>query len=403
MRVVFVGRPNSGKSSLFNLFVPNYKNSVVSPVEGVTKDWRSARSTFGWEVIDTPGFEDAYPPVWWDIFADDLVIWMLDSTQGITSLDNEIFKFVIKHPNVVLCWNKHDLHKEPHYKSQGLKTFTISTKTRHGLSDFTEFIEGQVQRPSEEQTEEEELAERVKSKSFIVVGQPNAGKSSLVNALLKQSRVLVSSTPGTTVDCVDIDAKFGTICDTPGIKRRKYEGYMNRAIYNAKERIEHFRGVVLYVIDASQPSVTQDLKLAGMLWSTENPILCLLNKWDLVDAKKISQGWLQEIRRAAPTMIVLPISTKTRLNLAKINQTACMLMKKWSTRITTGELNRWSQKVIMPHQSKIQYIAQVGVCPPKLFLAGKKIAVNEKRYIVRKFRDAFKFNSIPIQVEKDIF
>ena len=390
MKVVLVGKPNSGKSSLFNKFVTRAGFSVVSPEPGVTKDWRVVVSRYGWEVVDTPGFEDFNEPFWWNDVSEDLHLWIIDASTSITDLDHRIAR-LLKKRNTIICFNKCDIVSEVHTQNWGFESVELSARTGVGIMDLVDRISLIC-----------DVIVEPKPCNYMVIGQPNAGKSSLINVLASKNRVLVSDTPGTTVDFVDVDCPIGIVRDTPGIKRRKYDGFMSDAVKNAVYRIREFKGVLLMVIDASQMSVSQDLRLASLAWSTGNPVLCLLNKCDLMRGS-ISREWVKTIYKAAPTLQLMQVSTKTMLNISKISSKAQILADRWSARIGTGALNRWCSNVVMPHHSTIKYIAQVDTSPPKLFIAGKKLGESEKRFIARKFRTGFKFDSVPIQIENDIY
>lgn len=404
MRIAIVGLPNAGKSSLFNKLVKQLDRAVVSSSPHTTRDWKEACSKQGWLIIDTPGIASFQQPSWWIGFSADIYIWMHDSSRRCEQIDFEIADWLRKTDKpVILCLNKCDLPTLSDV-SHGFKTQLLSTKTNSGFpqlrSSIHKFDSSIVSESSHPPT-----PKPTPPPQLIILGQPNAGKSSLCNALHGSSRVVISATPGTTVDTIILDTPIGTIKDTPGLKRRKYKGYMSDAVVNLRRQLECFRGVILYAIDASQPLVSQDLRLAKLAWDTGNPVLLLLNKYDLAPARNepISPEWLKSVQRIIPGAEPLKISALQHTNLDKLQKHIELLQESWSRVISTNLLNKWSAGLRLASRAVIKYVSQPETCPPTLYVSGRHLQTIDLRFIARKFREDFNLPAIPVRIGKKIY
>lgn len=392
MAVVLVGKPNAGKSSLFNTLVDYYDFSVVGAQAGITRDWKRATSKHGWSVVDTPGIEGFQKPSWWSSVDAKLYLWVVDSGVPLSDLDVRISQSLRGLP-VILCANKSDLGN-PLERDFGMPVAMVSAKTGAGIKDLLDMINKGL--PSSLPVAQ------LPDDKFMIIGQPNAGKSSLVNALSGSSRVAVSDVGGTTVDVVDVECKVGVLSDTPGIKRREYDGFMYDAVSYAIKKVRNFRGVLLLVVDATKESVSQDLRLARFAWSAGNPVLILLNKCDSVGGN-VSKRWTEMIARALPNPLILQVSAHSGKNLDKIFVYANKLHKSWLKRISTPEINKWCESVIKQKIGNIKYITQTETAPPKLVISGRRLADKDYKCVCKEFRKHFEFNATPIRVGKKFY
>lgn len=389
-RLVLLGKPNVGKSSLINKLVPRIERSVVSSTEGTTVDYREVSSKWGWRIVDTPGILAFERPRWWFLMQEsDLCVWVTDKNSCFDQLDCYIADLV-RSVGGVVCANKCDQRCERVESVMGLECLEVSAYTCAGIDDLVSYANDSL--------DTHRRSTQTTNCDYMIVGQPNAGKSSIANALHGSGAVNVSAVAGSTVDAVTLKSSIGDIQDTPGMKRRAYKSFMSQSIESVERKLKLFKGIVMLVIDITEELVSQDLRMGAMIWRSGNPVLVLLNKCDLVQGK-ISPQWRARISVAIPGAKTLRVSAKNRTNLGQVSTQCRQLHTKWHERVSTGRLNRWCRGVL----AKISYISQVDVAPPKLFIAGKDITESDYRLIARKFREDFGFGSVPIKINSRTF
>ena len=428
--IAIVGRPNVGKSTLFNKLIGE-RRSIVEDTPGVTRDriygeceWSGRRMT----VIDTGGIE----PKTDDnilksmrlqaeiaIESADVIVFMTDVKAGLVADDRDIAVMLKKSGKpVILCVNKCDRVGQPPYEyyeffELGYEEEPIILSSLHGTGtgDLLDAVIKNL--PSE--TEEEEENDRIK---IAVIGKPNAGKSSLINRILGSDRMIVSPIAGTTRDAVDtnIDNSHGkyTLIDTAGIRRSakvndRIEKYSVLRAHMAVERAD----VCFLVIDATEGITEQDEKIAGIAHETGKPCIIAVNKWDAIEK---DGGTYEEYRKDiynslsymtyAP-MITLSAKTGQRVdNLFDLVNTA---YEHSCLRIGTGALNdvlREAMERVQPPSDKgkrlkIYYMTQVSVCPPTFVIFCNDVELfhfSYRRYIENTLRTVFDFSGTPINI-----
>jgi len=427
--IAVVGRPNVGKSTLFNKLVGK-RLSIVEDTPGVTRDriyakveWQNRFAT----LIDTGGIEMFSNDVLLSqmrrqaqiaIDSADVILFVTELTAGITAADSEIASMLKKSGKpVVLCVNKCDSVGEPplgFYEFYNLclgDPMPVSSIHGHGTGDLLDKIFEEL--PSED--EEDYPEDYIK---VAVIGKPNVGKSSLVNKLAGEERVIVSDIAGTTRDAVDtvIENEFGkfVFIDTAGIRRQKkvdeaIEKYSVLRSYMAVERSD----VCIIMIDGTEGFTEQDSKVAGYAHDQGKACIIAVNKWDAVEKddrtmreyeKKLEVDF--SFMPYAPFMF---ISAKTGQRVSKLYEMICYVREQNCRRIQTGLLNDMlaeaTAKVQPPSDKgkrlKIYYITQASVCPPTFvcFVNNNELFhFSYQRYIENQIRSTFGLEGTPIKI-----
>lgn len=426
--VAIVGRPNVGKSTFFN-YLAGRRISIVEDTPGVTRDriyteveWRSRKFT----LIDTGGIE----PYSEDrimqqmksqaeiaIETADVIVFMVDMKDGLTASDNEVATILRKSKKpVILVVNKvdrvGDLPPEVYeFYNLGIgELMTVSSIHGLGMGDLLDEIYEHFPDEVDEEYDEEVI-------KVAVIGKPNAGKSSLINKVLGEERVIVSDIPGTTRDAIDTyveneEGKFVFI-DTAGIRRQSkiyenIERYSTIRSWTAIERSD----VCLIMIDAEDGVTEQDTKIAGYAHEQGKASIVVVNKWDLVEK---DTGTLEEYRKTVLEKLgfmlyapVIFISAKTGQRVNKIYELIKYVANQAAMRISTGVLNdllNEATAMVQPPSDKgkrlkIYYMTQASVKPPTFVLFINSIDLmhySYERYLENKLRKSFGFEGTPIK------
>lgn len=429
--VAIVGRPNVGKSTLFNKLVGD-RISIVEDTPGVTRDriyheieW-TGRTLM---LIDTGGIEPKtddlilkYMRLQAEIAIDtaDVIIFMTDVKTGLTADDRDIARMLLKsNKPVVLCVNKVDKIGDLPYEfyefyELGFISDPIPVSSIHGtgsgdlLDKVLEFLPDE----NEEEPEDDDAI------SVAVIGKPNAGKSSIINKILGEERLIVSNIPGTTRDAINtrVENTFGkyVFVDTAGIRRKsRVDDRIEKfSVLRSKMAVENANVCVL-MIDASEGITEQDEHIAGLAHEAGKPTIIVVNKWDLIEKdNKTVNEFTQKIRTSLAYMPYAPIlfiSAKTGQRIDKLFEFINYVHEQSLLRISTGMLNDVLNDAVTKVQPpsdkgrrlKIYYMTQVGVAPPTFVIFcndAELFHFSYQRYIENKIREVFGFSGTPIKI-----
>ncbi|MHB8062381.1 MAG: ribosome biogenesis GTPase Der [Ruminiclostridium sp.] len=426
--VAVVGRPNVGKSTFFN-YLAGRRISIVEETPGVTRDriyteieWRSKKFT----LIDTGGIEPYSEDIIMQqmkrqaeiaIETADVIIFMVDAKEGMTATDKEVATMLRKSQKpVILTVNKVDRVGDPPpevYEFYNLAMgdmAIISSVHGLGMGDLLDTIFEHFTEDVDNEEDEEVI-------KVAVVGKPNAGKSSLINSILGEDRVIVSDIPGTTRDAIDThivnDGQKYTFIDTAGLRKRSkinetIEKYSTIRSWTAIERAD----VCLIMIDAEDGITEQDTKIAGYAHEQGKASIIVINKWDLV---KKETGTLEEYRKKVQEGLgfmtyapVLFISAKTGQRVKNIYELITFVANQSAFRISTGMLNdliNEATAMVQPPSDKgkrlkIYYMTQIGVKPPTFVVFVNDMELfhySYERYLENQLRKTFGFEGTPIR------
>ncbi|HWR18183.1 MAG TPA: ribosome biogenesis GTPase Der [Clostridia bacterium] len=426
--VAVVGRPNVGKSTFFNKIIGR-RIAIVEDTPGVTRDriYGDAQwLTHDFTLIDTGGIEPEKDDIIsaqmrrqaeLAIETADVILFLVDGREGITASDEDVAALLRRSKKpVVLAVNKVDNQKFEDsvydFYSLGIgDPFTISAEQGLGLGDLLDEIVKHF--------DESTIPEREDETKIAVVGKPNVGKSSLVNALLGQERTIVSDIPGTTRDAIDSPFTYNgenyILIDTAGIRRKRaiedesIERYSVIRSLGAVRRAD----VVLIVVDASEGMSEQDVRIAGYVHEEGKASVLIVNKWDKIEKDTHTMNEFQKkLASDLAFMDYVPmlfISAKTGQRVPKVLETAKMAYVQNCTRIKTGTLNDVVAEAVSMNEPpsdkgrrlKIYYATQTGIKPPTfvLFVNDPDIMhFSYKRYLENYFRKSFGFTATPLRI-----
>lgn len=420
--VAIVGRPNVGKSTLFNALAGE-QISIIQDTPGVTRDRIYATATWlekTYTLIDTGGIEPASEDVILSkmreqaeiaIASADVIIFVVDRKQGLQDADYEVANMLRKSGKpVVLCVNKVDNFETQmadvyEFYNLGIgDPIAVSAISKKNLGDLLEETFKRAELTDEE--EEEDSRPRI-----AVIGKPNVGKSSLVNRLANEERVIVSNVAGTTRDAIDTTVKYGdreyVLIDTAGLRRKNKitEEIERFSIIRAVTAVER-ADVVLLLVDASEGITEQDAKIAGIAHERGKGIIVVVNKWDLVEKDdKTIYRFTEKIEQTLSFMTyaeIMFVSVKTGQRIDKLFMMIDAVISNQNLRIATGVLNEIITQATVMQQPpsdkgkrlKIYYATQVSVKPPTfvIFVNDKELMhFSYVRYLENQIREAFGF------------
>ncbi|MGD9628287.1 MAG: ribosome biogenesis GTPase Der [Pyrinomonadaceae bacterium] len=437
--VAIIGRPNVGKSTLFNRLTGS-RRSIVGDEPGITRDriygdveWRSKV----FELVDTGGIvpdDEAIIPA--NIFkqasfaidSSEAIIWVVDARAGVTPLDEEISVFLrnIGKP-VFIAANKSETRKVEEEAAEfyrfGFEMIPLSAEHGTSVGDLLEAVFDALTFDEETQEQEHEDIR------LAIVGRPNVGKSSILNKILGEERVIVSPIAGTTRDAIDtkltVDGQNFQIIDTAGIRRKGKTTEMAEklSVVMAKKALER-ADVTVLVIDAEEGVTALDANIGGYAVDSGCSVIIAVNKWDAVEEKETNTVYEfeRELRRHMKFLEWAPmvtISALTGQRVTKILPLVVQANEARNTRVPTSQLNKFFEESISQPRGgtapapvkggvsrlKVQYITQGGMRPPLFILftsGGSKAGLHFSylRYIENRLRDAFGFFATPIRIKE---
>ncbi len=439
--VALVGRPNVGKSTLFNWMVGSRK-ALVEDTPGLTRDRNYAEVTIrdrSFTVVDTGGFEPTTDDVvltqmrnqtMFAIEEADLIIFMGDAKAGLTPSDREIVRTLAQsNKPVFYAVNKVDSEKHENlavdFYGLGVEiVFPVSARTGFGSDDLVEALfehippNPEIDREFDEEVDEDTPAEAAVPR-VAVVGRPNVGKSTLINLLLGQERLVANPKPGTTRDSIDAvvrnHGKEYLFIDTAGIRRRSriVDVIEKFSVIKAFGTITRAQ-IVLVMLDATELVTDQDARIAGFAHERGKAIVIILNKWDLVAKDSKTHGaYLEKVRTALKYLDhapILTISATEGTRAVKIFPVIDELYQQYNKRIGTSPLNDFLETVKERHppgthrgnkRIKIYYMTQVRTAPPTFaFFCNhpESIHFSYQRFLENQLREAFGFGGSPLRL-----
>ena len=426
-----MGRPNVGKSTLFNRLCRK-RSAIVDFEAGITRDRKYEDVEWNgkiFKLVDTGGIvfnsietidKMVLHQVMLAIDESDLIIFMVDAQTGTTDIDKEIAKILYPHKDkVMLVANKADNEKYEWEVYDFLQlgfgdVIPISAAQGRNTGDFLDAVIERI--PGTQsifQLEEKSSATRI-----AVVGKPNVGKSSIVNLLLGNPKLIVTEIPGTTRDAIDSPFRYHNkdyvLIDTAGLRRKTRVNY-GVEYFSTLRTIEAIDrcDIVVLVLTADEELSVQDIKIASYAKRKMKEIMVVYNKWDLIEKETNTiNKYLKELHYQMPFLQFAPvlfISAKTTQRIHRIMETVAKIEEESEKRISTAELNRFMEKVIMhrppTHPSgrhiKIYYITQAAVKPPTFIFfcnTPSLITENYRRYLHNQLREMFKFEGVSIKL-----
>ncbi len=426
--IAIIGRPNVGKSSLFNA-ICRRRMAIVEPTAGVTRDRITAVQAIGdryYELVDTGGHgivdrddldEHVERQILYAIDQADLILFVVDARDGLMPLDRETSKLLRRHTERVrIIANKVD---EPHMTGL-VGEFTklgfgdaLPVSAAHGLgrSELLKLI-----RQSLEASQSERPADPIMK--MALVGKRNSGKSTFINALAGEERVIVSETPGTTRDSIDVrfqkDGRSLIAIDTAGVrKKNKLADDIEFYAYTRAARSVSLADVILFLIDASVPVSQVDKRLGRLIVTERKPCVFVLNKWDLAKDRTSTEQYGEYLTKVLPELDYAPVVFTTASvgrNIDSAVDLASELFKQAGTRVGTGRLNVALQEALAAHTPspkrgkrapKFYYATQVSTRPPTIVVfvnSAELVTINYQRFLLNRLRHTLPFSEIPIEL-----
>ena len=433
LKIAIVGRPNVGKSTLFNRLAGRAL-AIVDDRPGVTRDRKFATGRLGdldLELIDTAGYEDItdeslqarmQAQTERAIEDADLVLFVMDAREGVTPLD-DIFAELLRRANkpVLLVANKTEGRAGD---AGAMEAFSlglggpvqISATHGEGMSDLYAAVR---ELAPEAGTDEDEEFEGDKPIRIAVVGRPNAGKSTLVNRLVGEDRLLTGPEAGITRDSIPVEWTWEgrriRLVDTAGLRRKaKVQEKLEKLSTQDTLRSLVFAEIVLLIMDATHPFEIQDLQIADLTEREGRGLVFVLAKWDLVkDPQATLKALQEEAERALPQLKGAPVvalSAETGRGLERLMPAVLKVHKDWSTKVKTHDLNDWMKMAIQRHPPPAvngrrinpKYMAQTKARPPTFVLfatRAESLPDSYKRYLINGLRLSFDLPGVPIRLQ----
>ncbi len=432
--VAIIGRPNVGKSTLFNRLVGK-RIALVDDRPGVTRDRREGDAHLlglDFRLVDTAGFEDedaatlpgrmrAQTQAAVDMA--DVALFVIDARAGLVPLDEEIARWLRgSRTPVVLVANKAEGSSGDggFYEAFSLgfgDPVALSAEHGEGLADLFEALLPHLDRAVDDMEEEEEDREDGPLK-LAIVGRPNAGKSTLVNKLLGEDRMITGPEAGITRDSISIEWEFEgravRLIDTAGLRRKaKVDDKLERLSAADTAHAIDFAEVVVLLLDATRGLEAQDLRIADQIFTEGRAMVIALNKWDVAEGQSALfngvRGALDEGFAQVKGVPLLTVSAETGKGLDVLLKVAFETRDAWSKRVPTGELNRWFERALEANpppapggkRIKLRYVTQIKTRPPSFVIFGTRVdqlPESYRRYLVNGIRRDLGFGAVPVRL-----
>ena len=434
--VAIVGRPNVGKSTLFNRLVGK-RLALVDDRPGVTRDRREGDASLlglDFRVIDTAGFEEDDPQTLPGrmraqtqaaVREADVALFMVDARAGLVPLDEDIARWLRSETTpVVLVANKAEgrAGEAGLIEAFGLgfgEPVALSAEHGEGVADLFEALLPHVEREGAEEGagEEEEEAPDAPLK-LAIVGRPNAGKSTLVNRMLGEDRMITGPEAGITRDSIAVDWQWQgravRLIDTAGLRRKaKVEDKLEKLSAADALRAVDFAEVVVLLLDATKGLEAQDLRIADRVLQEGRALIIALNKWDVAENPSSLfqgvRGALDEGLAQVKGLPLLTVSAATGKGIDQLMQAAFETREAWSRRVSTAQLNRWFEAAVEKNpppapggkRIKLRYLTQAKTRPPGFVLFGTRVdqlPESYRRYLVNGIRRDLGFGAVPVRL-----
>ncbi len=428
--VAIVGRPNVGKSSLFNVLVRR-RTSIVEATAGVTRDRVTAVCDIDdvyFELVDTGGHgivdrddldEHVERQIEYAIQQAQLILFVVDAREDLMPLDSDTAELLRRHDStarVRLIANKVDNPRMEETLSEFVslgfgEPLPVSAVHGHGRSELRELIRDEMALVSDKVPDDPVM-------KIAIVGKRNAGKSSFVNALAGEERVIVSEIPGTTRDSIDVriekDGRTLIVIDTAGArKKRKISDSIDFYANSRATRSIIRADVVLFLIDATVPVSQVDKRLANLIAAEHKACVLVINKWDLAKGRASAEDFGEYLAKVMPDIQYAPLaftSASTGRNVASTIDLGAELFKQSNTRVGTGRLNQALERALAidsprPKRGrkipKFYYATQVSTLPPTIVIfvnSPEAVSQNYKRFLLNRFREMLPFEEVPLRL-----
>ena len=439
--VAIIGRPNVGKSTLFNRFAGK-RLALVDDMPGLTRDRKETRIRIGRHAViltDTAGFEDAEPgsiaarmseQTAQAIAEADLIVFMIDARTGPTAADSGIAQLVRSSgkPFVLVANKSEGRAAQPGFYTAfelGLgEPLALSAEHALGFSDLVSEVSERLdalkerEEPGAEDEDEAQGDARNRPLKLAIAGRPNAGKSTLANALLGEERMITGPEAGLTRDAIAAEFSWAgrpvRLFDTAGLRRKaRITARPETLAVGDALRAIRFAEVVVLLLDAETPFEKQDLTIADLVEREGRGLVFAVNKWDLVADP---QGRLAQLKKEAEALLpqlagapLVPVSALSGRGLDKLMKAAFTAYEAWNKRVPTAELNRWFASALERHQPpavsgrriKLRYITQANARPPAFVIFSSRpeaLPVSYLRYLVNDLKKTFGLGPAPVRM-----
>jgi GTPase len=440
MKVAIVGRPNVGKSTLFNRLVGK-RLALVDDTPGVTRDRREGVGKLGdltFTLIDTPGLEEAPEAALegrmrrqTDIAVAEAAVclFMIDARAGVTPLDRSFAQILRKSGTpVILLANKSESKASDAgvYDAYALglgEPIPVSAEHGEGMGEFFNALEPHLHEADDDEDDEDvEWDNPLKPLRVAIVGRPNAGKSTLVNRLIGEERLLTGPEAGITRDSISVEWRWRgkdrdwpvKLFDTAGMRKKaRVQSKLEKLSVADTLRATRFAEVVVLMIDAHSPFDKQDLQIADLVLREGRALVLAINKWDVIEDRDAMLRDLREkaarLLPQAPGLPIVTLSALTGAGIGRLMPAVTKVYVDWNARVKTSGLNDWLAEALARHappaisgkRIKIRYIAQTKTRPPT-FVAqctrAQDLPVAYQRYLINGIREAFDIKAVPIRL-----